>query len=214
MVLKVETLSTRTASNPTDFWFTIDLTRTGPGIEPDLRCDRPQTSRLNHIDIQSMYVCLLNHNTDTKRVSSSGTASDVPSGSNRLQCRDSRIVRSFSGLSSTPNANRTFFYRCIFFAGEPLGCFDYIAWAPSEPRNRLPDEDCGVLDRNQQWGVTRCSAKMPYVCELWPGGDQRADTATRLTQCNALQNTGRPQEQQPQLDADFINCNILTTITL
>jgi hypothetical protein len=213
MVLKVETRSTRTASNPTDAWFTIDLTRTGPGIDPDLRCDRPQTSRLSHIDIQSMSVCLSTyHNTDTKRVSSSGTASDVPSRSNRLQCRDSRLNQASSDLSQASPLHRTpialFFFLILFiflpfFAGEPLGCFDYIAWAPSEPRNRLPDEDCVVLDRNQQWGVTRCSAKMPYLCELWPGGDQRADTATRLTQCNSLQNTGRPQVQQPQRDADY-----------
>ncbi|XP_021914249.1 uncharacterized protein LOC110827162 isoform X2 [Zootermopsis nevadensis] len=72
--------------------------------------------------------------------------------------------------------------------GEPLNCFDYIAWAPSEPRDRLADEDCVVLDSYKQWGVTKCSTRMPYLCELWPSGDQTADTATRLTKCTVLQN--------------------------
>jgi hypothetical protein len=58
MVLKVGTRSNRTASNAIDAWFTTDLTRIGPEINPDLRCDRPRTNGLSHIDIQSMSVCL------------------------------------------------------------------------------------------------------------------------------------------------------------
>jgi hypothetical protein len=76
--------------------------------------------------------------------------------------------------------------------GEPLNCFAYVAWAPSQPRDRLADEDCVALDTNKQWLVSRCSMKLPYLCELWPGGDQPADTATRLTKCAALQSPGKP----------------------
>jgi hypothetical protein len=88
MVLKVETRSTMTARCPIATWFTIDLTRTGPGINPGLRSDRQRTNRLSHIDIQAMSVCLSSYNIDTRRVASSGTASDVPSESTRLQYRD------------------------------------------------------------------------------------------------------------------------------
>lgn len=84
-------------------------------------------------------------------------------------------------------------YSNLFYSGEPLNCFDYIAWAPSEPRDRLADEDCVVLDSYKQWGVTKCSTRMPYLCELWPSGDQTADTATRLTKCTVLQNLGNLQ---------------------
>jgi hypothetical protein len=81
-------------------------------------------------------------------------------------------------------------WKIQFCLGVRLDCFDYIAWGPSEPRDRLADEDCAVLSSNRQWGVTRCSTRMPYLCEMWPGGDQAAETATRLTKCAALQNPG------------------------
>jgi len=78
MVLKVETRSILTASCPIATWFTTDLTRTGPGMNPRLRSDRPRTNSLNHIEIQAMSVCLSTfHNIDTNQVASSGTASDV-----------------------------------------------------------------------------------------------------------------------------------------
>jgi len=80
MVMKVETRSILTARCLIATWFTTEPTRTGPRINPGLRSDRPRTNRLNHIEIQSMSVCLSTfHNIETKQVASSGTASDVPS---------------------------------------------------------------------------------------------------------------------------------------
>ncbi|XP_069674130.1 uncharacterized protein [Periplaneta americana] len=71
--------------------------------------------------------------------------------------------------------------------GEPLRCFEYIAWAPSQPRNSLPKEDCVALDNNKLWRVMKCSIQLPFLCELWPGGDQPIGTATRLTECAAME---------------------------
>jgi hypothetical protein len=78
----------------------------------------------------------------------------------------------------------------LLCSGEPLNCFDYVAWAPSQPRDRLADEDCVALDGNKQWLVSKCSIKLPYLCELWPGGDQPPDNVIRLTKCAELQNPG------------------------
>jgi hypothetical protein len=223
--LKVETRNTRTESCPIATWFNTDLTWNGLS----LRCDRPRNNRLSHIDVGTIHVRLSTYrNIDTKQVASSGTASDFSSESDRLQCRDDTpkeaSFASLSGLFSPLTANRTIRHLQPLYhvAGEPLNCFDYVAWAPSEPRNRLPDEDCVVLDRNQQWGVTRCSAKMPYVCELWPGGEQAADTATTITRCTALQNAGTlpsrgapyPQKYSDRSVTLIINFNIAMTLTL
>ncbi|PSN48577.1 hypothetical protein C0J52_14668 [Blattella germanica] len=70
--------------------------------------------------------------------------------------------------------------------GEPLNCFGYKAWGPSEPRDRLKDEDCAVLDDRKQWRVSRCSQRLPYICELWPGGDILNDITTGLVHCSEL----------------------------
>ena len=224
MVLKVETRSTMTGRYPVSIWFTTDLTLTGPGINPGLRSDRPRTNRLSHIDIQAISVCLiiiiLTPDRLPQVVPLLKSLRKAPGSSVGMVCWTRPCPIFLRPLQSTERQlKHSTLYRSILIAGEPLGCFDYIAWAPSEPRNRQPDEDCVVLDRNQQWGVTRCSAKMPYVCELWPGGDQRADMATNLTRCNALQNTGRPQVEQSQRGVDYycqhtgdynpLKCNIL-----
>lgn len=108
IVLKVETRSTMTARCPIATWFTTDLTRTGPGINPGLRSDRPWTNCLSHIDIQVMSVCLsAYHNIDTRRVASSSTASDVPSESTRLQWLDGYLNQTSSDLSQASPVHRT-----------------------------------------------------------------------------------------------------------
>ncbi|PNF32703.1 hypothetical protein B7P43_G12960 [Cryptotermes secundus] len=111
------------------------------------------------------------------------------------QMRVSRAPkRAYIGLDDTKVEGRF-----VTTTGEPLNCFDYVAWAPSEPRDRLADEDCVALGGNKQWQVSRCSAKLPYLCELWPGGDQPADTTIRLTKCAELQNSG---ERKSCFDGD------------
>jgi len=108
MVLKVETRCILTASCPIATWFTTDLTRTGPAISPGFCCDRPRTNRLSQIDIQATSVCLSSyHNIDIKRVASSGTASDVPSESTRLKCRDGTLNQVSSDLSQVSPVHRT-----------------------------------------------------------------------------------------------------------
>ena len=108
MVLKVEPRTILTARCPIATWFTTDLTRTGPGIQPGLRSDRPRTNSLNHIEIQAMSVCLSTlHNIDTKQVASSRTASDVPSESIWLRCRDITLNQTSSELSEASPVHRT-----------------------------------------------------------------------------------------------------------
>ncbi|KAJ9587877.1 hypothetical protein L9F63_018689 [Diploptera punctata] len=74
--------------------------------------------------------------------------------------------------------------------GEPLTCFEYQAWGPSEPRDRLDEEDCAMLDDKKQWRVTRCSEKLPYLCELWAGGDNPKDITTGLLYCSRIKDDG------------------------
>jgi hypothetical protein len=107
MVLRVETRSNTTARCPIATWFITDLTRTGQGINPGLHSDRPRTNRLSHIDIQAMSVCLsAYHNIDIRRVASSGMASDVPSESTRLHCRDGMLNQASSDLSQASPVHR------------------------------------------------------------------------------------------------------------
>ena len=225
--LKVETRNTRTESCPIATWFNTDLTWNGLG----LRCDRPRNNRLSHIDVGTIHVrlsvCLLivilTPNKLPQAVALLTSLRKV-TDSNVGTIRRKRPRPHLSRASSPLTANRTIRHLQPLYhvAGEPLNCFDYVAWAPSEPRNRLPDEDCVVLDRNQQWGVTRCSAKMPYVCELWPGGEQAADTATTITRCTALQNAGTlpsrgapyPQKYSDRSVTLIINFNIVMILTL
>jgi hypothetical protein len=109
MVMKVETRSILIASCPIAIWFiTTNLTRTGPEINPGFCCDRPRTNRLSQIDIQATSVCLSSCcNIDTKRVASSGTASDVPSENTRLKCRDGTLNQVSSDLSQASPVHRT-----------------------------------------------------------------------------------------------------------
>ncbi|KAK3919025.1 Collectin-10 [Frankliniella fusca] len=77
-------------------------------------------------------------------------------------------------------------------ADEPLDCFPFRAWAPGEPRHRLPDDDCVVLQRRPgpgagagagapggggggAWAVTDCRRKLPFICELYPGPGSGGD---------------------------------------
>ncbi|XP_052128278.1 uncharacterized protein LOC113206811 isoform X2 [Frankliniella occidentalis] len=61
---------------------------------------------------------------------------------------------------------------------EPLDCFPFRAWAPGEPRHRLPTDDCVVLERRPaggSWAVTDCRKRLPFVCELYPGPGGECD---------------------------------------
>nr|XP_018912132.1 PREDICTED: C-type lectin domain family 4 member E [Bemisia tabaci] len=58
---------------------------------------------------------------------------------------------------------------------EPLRCFPYRAWAPSEPRHKKSREDCAVIDSRNSWRVVDCKSKHPFLCELTPSGPLQDD---------------------------------------
>ncbi|XP_039281011.1 uncharacterized protein LOC111056023 isoform X2 [Nilaparvata lugens] len=53
--------------------------------------------------------------------------------------------------------------------GELLKCVQFRAWAPGEPHSRK-DDDCVVINPRFTWQVVPCSKKLPFVCEILPGG--------------------------------------------
>lgn len=54
--------------------------------------------------------------------------------------------------------------------GDSLKCSIYRAWAPGHPKNRRDTQDCVALDGNKMWHVVDCKKRLPFICEIFPGG--------------------------------------------
>ncbi|CAH0762917.1 unnamed protein product [Bemisia tabaci] len=78
---------------------------------------------------------------------------------------------------------------------EPLRCFPYRAWAPSEPRHKKSREDCAVIDSRNSWRVVDCKSKHPFLCELTPSGPLQDDVQAcyRLADISKINHYLRPK---------------------
>ncbi|XP_044728800.1 uncharacterized protein LOC123292275 [Chrysoperla carnea] len=53
---------------------------------------------------------------------------------------------------------------------EPLTCFPYRAWAPSNPKPVNKHHYCVAIDTDKMWKTVKCGMKLPFICELYPNG--------------------------------------------
>lgn len=54
--------------------------------------------------------------------------------------------------------------------GQALTCTTFRAWAPGHPRRRRPNQTCCTLDSKRMWRTVDCGLKLPFICEIYPGG--------------------------------------------
>ena len=52
----------------------------------------------------------------------------------------------------------------------------YFDWAPNQPNNGGPGQDCVAIQGNGQWGDIQCSATRPYVCQA----DKRKSSIAKI----------------------------------
>lgn len=52
-----------------------------------------------------------------------------------------------------------------------LSCTTFRAWAPGQPKEKYPEDNCCAIDSKKMWHVVNCKRNLPFVCEIFPWGE-------------------------------------------
>lgn len=86
----------------------------------------------------------------------------------------SKYLRIFTNSSVKERAayvglNETLKGKFFTSSREPLGCFDYRAWAPGHPAE-IRKPGCVGITIESSWKVYSCNRKLMFICELLTSG--------------------------------------------